>query len=216
MVVSNLFDNLGVDDSSTPRRLGILGGTFDPIHVGHLAVAEQVRQELNLDGVIFMPAGTPVFKKGQKVTSSADRLEMVRMAVADNPYFDVSSLEIDRGGDTFTVDTLETLREHYPDNVELYFITGADSALTLHKWRRASDMASLATFVGVTRPGYCLDEEAKQQVKEACGIDVLFLPLPGLNVSSSMLREKMTANQSVRYLIPDVVTSYVELHGLYR
>lgn len=216
MFVSTLFDDLGRDDLSARYRLGILGGTFDPIHVGHLAMAEQVADALDLDGVIFMPAGIPVFKKDQKVTSSEHRLEMVRLAVQDNPRFDVSSFEIDRGGDTFTVDTLEALRAHYPENVELFFITGADAALTLHLWRRASDMAELATFVGVTRPGYELDLDAKEKVRRACGIDVLFMPLPGLNVSSSMLREKLAAGQSVRYLVPDVVTFYLQSHGLYR
>lgn len=210
------FVSLASEGLSGFHRLGILGGTFDPIHVGHLAMAEQAIDALGLDGVLFIPAGTPVFKKDQQVTPARHRFEMVRLAVAGNPRFDVSSLEIDRGGDTFTVDTLETLRGLFPANVELVFITGADAALTLHKWRRASDMAHLASFVGVARPGYTLDEAAALAVRDACGIEVRFLQLPGLDVSSSMLREKLTAGQSVRYLVPDVVTCYLQSTGLYR
>ena len=213
--VSERFDDLGRADSA-PHRLGILGGTFDPIHMGHLSLAEQARVALGLDGVIFMPAGTPVFKKDREVTSAEDRLAMVRMAVEDNPCFDASSFEIDRGGDTYTYDTLRALRDYFPDKVQLYFITGADAACTLHLWHRASEMADLATFVGVSRPGYSIDSVAGEAVRAACGINVTFLSLPGIDVSSSMLREKVAAGQSVRYLVPDVVRSYLQLKGLYR
>ena len=120
-VISERFDDLGRDGA--PARLGIMGGTFDPIHIGHLACAEQAREAFGLDGVLFVPAGNPVFKKDRAVTPAGMRLAMCRLAVASNPAFDVSAVEVERGGDTYTVDTLRQLRAHYPGNVELFFIT---------------------------------------------------------------------------------------------
>ena len=119
------FDDFGKDGK--PCRLGIMGGTFDPIHNGHLACAEQAREDLGLDVILFIPTGNPVFKRGQRIAPASDRLAMCRAAIADNPYFDVSDIEIARGGDTYTIDTLRTLRGHFPPNVELYFLAGADS-----------------------------------------------------------------------------------------
>ena len=151
-VICDRFDTLGQEDPARTYRLGIMGGTFDPIHMGHLVCAEQARDALDLDGVIFMPAGNPVFKKHIEVSDAHHRVAMCRAAIEDNPAFDVSTLEVDRAGDTYTVDTLETLRAHYPENVELYFIAGADAILTLPQWRDAPRLARLASFVGLNRP----------------------------------------------------------------
>ena len=150
------FDDLGRDGK--PARLGIMGGTFDPIHIGHLACAEQAREAYDLDGVVFVPAGNPVFKKDRVVTPAAERLEMCRIATRSNPAFDVSAIEIERGGDTYTVDTLRQLRAHYPDNVELRFITGADAVYHIVQWRESAAIADLARLIAVTRPGYALSE----------------------------------------------------------
>lgn len=214
--VCRRFDDLGADDQLRTRRLGIMGGTFDPVHIGHLACAEQARDELGLDAIVFIPAGCPVYKKDKKVTPAADRLAMCALAVASNPAFDVSSIEIDRGGDTYTVDTLRQLRAHYPDNVELYFITGADAVTSIMKWRDSAQIAHLAKLVAVTRPGYEIPDEMKQALREHADFQVSFLKMTGLAVSSSDLRRRVAEGRSIRYLTKEVVFRYIEEHGLYR
>ena len=143
---------LGQDPSRT-YRLGIMGGTFDPIHNGHLVAAEQACNDLGLDVVVFVPAGSPAFKQDRRVSTPEDRHAMTLLATADNPRFLVSRIEVDRPGVTYTVDTLELLRSHYPSNVELYFITGADAIIDIISWRDAARIAQLAHLVGATRPG---------------------------------------------------------------
>jgi nicotinate-nucleotide adenylyltransferase len=197
-------------------RLGIMGGTFDPVHMGHLVCAEQARDALNLDGVLFMPTGNPVFKKHSKVTDAADRVTMCRLATVNNPYFDVSALEVDRGGDTYTVDTLETLRAHFPVNVELYFIAGADAIETLPTWRDAHKLAKLANFVGLNRPRSAnLRTSLVGKELRAAGFRTLFVEAPLFELSSSDIRTRIRGNRSVRYLIPPAVLEYIESAGLY-
>lgn len=216
MFLSERFDKLGFDDLSKQVRLGIFGGTFDPIHTGHLAAAEAARQQLGLDAVVFMPANIPVFKRDINVSSAEQRMEMCRIAVAGNPFFDASDFEIKRGGDTYTVDTLTQLREYYPDNVSLYFITGVDAMLAIDKWRRAADMAHLATFVTMLRPGYELAEADVQRIRDNCGIEVNYVEAPGLDIASSALRKMVGQGKSIRYLLPDNVCQYIETNGLYK
>ena len=193
------FDDLGRDGRRA--RLGIMGGTFDPIHIGHLACAEQAREAYDLDGVVFVPAGNPVFKKDRPVTPAAERLEMCRIATRSNPAFDVSAIEIERGGDTYTVDTLRQLRAHYPDNVELRFITGADAVYHIVQWRESAAIADLARLIAVTRPGYALSED---------------LEVTALAISSSDLRRRVAAGKSIRYLTMQGVLDYIQERGLYR
>lgn len=214
-IVCARFDRLGFDGAA-PKRLGILGGTFDPIHIGHLAAAEQVRQELGLDAVVFLPAAVPVFKKDRKVTPASERLELCRIAVGDNPYFDVSALEIERGGDTYTIDTLRTLRAHYPDNVELFFITGADAIMDVAKWRSADELGELAQFVALTRPGYQVDQAKRQAIERQTHLGVVYQPIPGFSVSSSMIRRNVACGRSIRYLVTEPVRRRIEELGLYR
>lgn len=214
-VICERFDRLGFD-AAGPKRLGILGGTFDPIHIGHLAAAEQVRQDQNLDAVVFLPAAVPVFKKDRQVTPAAERLDMCRLATADNPYFDVSSMEIDRGGDTYTIDTLRILRAHYPDNVQLFFVTGADAIMDIAKWRSADELGSLARFVALTRPGYQVDRARRDEIERKTHLGVIYQPIPGFNVSSSMIRRNVAAGRSVRYLVPEPVRQRIRQRGLYR
>ncbi len=213
-IVCERFDDLG-RDSGAEVRLGIMGGTFDPVHIGHLACAEQARVAYGLDAVVFIPAGTPVFKRGKKVSAASVRLEMCRLATASNPYFDVSSIEIDRGGDTYTVDTLRQLREHYPDNVQFYFITGADAMLSIVKWRESAAIADLAHLIAVTRPGYVMTDEAKSELADHANFDVSYLETTALSVSSSMLREWVAAGKSIRYLTSLAVHDYIAAQGLY-
>jgi len=205
---------LGEDPGRT-YRLGIMGGTFDPIHNGHLVAAEQSRHDLGLDLVVFMPAGSPAFKQDLRVSSAEDRYAMTLLATADNPNFRVSRFEIERKGITYTVDTLSALRELYPDNVELYFITGADAIIDIVKWRDADRIAKLATLVGATRPGYNLDTAVDAIDRSGINFDVIYLEVPALAISSSHLRERCVAGQSLRYLTPDQVVGYIDKHGLY-
>lgn len=211
--VCERFDDLGADGA--PARLGIMGGTFDPIHIGHLACAEQAREAFGLDAVVFVPAGSPVYKKHQRVTGARQRLEMCRMAVESNPSFDVSALEIERGGDTYTVDTLRELRGHYPGNVELFFITGADAVAHIVQWRESAAIADLARLIAVTRPGYALTAERKREIEEHGRFDVTYLEVTALAVSSSDLRARVRAGRSIRYLVMQRVLDYIAAHGLY-
>ena len=216
MEICRRFNDLGEDGSGRRYRLGIFGGTFDPIHIGHLAAAEHVREALELDAVIFLPAGMPVFKKDRDVTSPAVRLELCRLAVEDNPHFDVSSLEIDRGGDTYTIDTLRQLRAHYPDNVQLFFITGADAIMSIGKWRSVDQMSGLAQFVALTRPGYALDWKQRGDIEEKTHLGVIYQEIPGFSVSSSMIRRCVAEGRSIRYLVTEPVRERIDRLGLYR
>lgn len=194
-----------------------MGGTFDPIHVGHLACAEQVRDVFELDGVVFMPAGDPWMKRGRSISAAEDRFAMVKAAVEDNPFFDASRLEIDRAGETYTVDTLRALRAHYPDNVELYFISGADAMHRILEWRDATELARMARLVAVSRPGYEIDDARRRYMLTHAAIrHVSVIEATALAVSSTDLREKVRSGRSIRYLVPQVVADYVENHGLYR
>ena len=212
-VISARFDSLGADGA--PCRLGIMGGTFDPIHVGHLACAEQAREAFSLDAVIFVVAGCPVYKKGKGVTDARIRLEMCRLAVESNPFFDVSSIEVDRAGDTYTVDTLRQLRAHYPENVELFFITGADAVVDIVRWRESAQVAALARFIAVTRPGFELASAHKRLLAEGSEFSVSYLEVTALAVSSSDLRKRVARGESIRYLTMACVRDYIESHGLY-
>lgn len=202
-------------DLSRTYRLGIMGGTFDPIHYGHLVAAEQAFDDLGLDLVVFMPAGRPAFKQDRGVTSGEDRFAMTLLATADNPHFVASRFEVERDGVTYTADTLRLLRSLYPDNVEFYFITGADAITEIVTWRDADDIARLAHLVAATRPGYDLDRAWDTIAASGLDFDVTYLSVPALAISSSYLRERVGAGQSLRYLTPDPVTGYLHKHGLY-
>lgn len=210
------FDLLGREHPERTYRLGIMGGTFDPIHIGHLAAAEQARDAFGLDAVVFIPTGQPVFKRDKQVTPADMRLDMCRLAVADNPAFCVSSIEIDRGGDTYTVDTLRALRSYYPENVELYFITGADAMMSIIKWRESGAIADLAHLIAVTRPGFVMTDEYKRELAEHADFDVTYLEVTALSVSSSMLRAWVAEGRSIRYLTTLSVYDYIKAKGLYR
>lgn len=215
-VVSDNLDDLGLEDPTRTYRLGIMGGTFDPIHIGHLACAEQARESFDLDAVVFIPAGNPVYKKDLQVTSATDRYEMCRLACASNPYFDVSALEIEREGDTYTVDTLRTLQAHYPSNVELYFITGADAMVSILKWKASSEIAKLAHLIAATRPGYLMDDELKRHMEDASDFSIGYAEVTALAISSSDLRKMVAQGRSIRYLTMQNVHDFIYEHGLYR
>lgn len=209
------FDGLGLDDPDATCKLGLMGGTFDPVHVGHLACAEQVRVAFGLDGVVFIPTGTPAFKRDQQVTSADQRLLMCHLATRSNPHFGVSSIEIDREGVTYTVDTLRQLRAFYPDNVELYFITGADAILSILKWRDSDAIAHLAQLIAVTRPGSEITDAFKAELSAQTKFDVSYFQMTALSISSSMLRRFVREGKSIRYLVTRGVYDYIEETGLY-
>jgi nicotinate-nucleotide adenylyltransferase len=210
------FDRLGFDDPKGTYRLGIMGGTFDPIHLGHLVCAEQAREHFALDGVIFVPTGKPAWKLNRPVTPAADRLAMVRIATEGNDAFDVSRLETDRPGVTYTVDTLEMLRAHYPSNVRLFFITGTDAVWQIVKWHNNKRVASLATFIAASRPGYDVEDAKRAHDESPVKFDVLYFEVPALSISSTDLRRRVHEGRSVRYLVPERVADYISEHGLYR
>lgn len=212
--VGGRFDALGSDGASV--KLGLMGGTFDPIHMGHLRVAEEMRLALGLDAVLFIPTGNPVFKKDQQVTDARVRLEMCKRAVQGNPYFDVSPIEVEREGDTFTVDTLQLLREKYPSNVQFYFIVGSDSASTIGKWRNVEEIARLASLaVAAGRPGSAGEDELRAAIMAAAPFDLHIVQVSPLKISSSDVRDALHAGVSARYLVPETVLAYIAEHHLY-
>ncbi len=189
-------------------RLGIMGGTFDPIHYGHLVTAEQARESLDLDAVLFMPAGTPAFKLDKPVTPAEDRY-------AANPAFLASRFEIDRPGVTYTADTLHALRDFYPPQVKLYFITGADAIIDIVTWHDAERIGELATFIAATRPGFDIDT-ARARIKESgLPFDVRYIQIPALAISSTNIRKRVARGMSVRYLTSESVLGYIRKRRLY-
>ena len=211
---SQLLPQLGAD-ANRVYRLGIMGGTFDPIHYGHLVTAEQAREALDLDLVLFMPAGSPAFKQTKRVTGPEDRYAMTVLATAANPAFDASRFEIDRPGVTYTVDTLRALRAHYPENVQLYFITGADAIIDIVSWHDAEKIGGLATLIAATRPGYDIEQAKARIASSGLNFDVRYIEIPALAVSSTNIRDRVAAGKSVRYLTSESVIGYIRKNGLY-
>lgn len=185
-----------------------MGGTFDPVHHGHLVAASEVAARFDLDQVIFVPTGQPVGKDAAAVSAAEDRYLMTVVATASNPRFTVSRVDIDRPGVTYTVDTLNDLRAAHPGD-ELFFITGADALEQILSWRRVDELFALAHFVGVTRPGYELDDDHLPVGS------VSLVEVPALTISSSGCRARVAAGLPVWYLVPDGVVQYISKRGLY-
>jgi len=197
------------------QRLGIMGGTFDPIHYGHLLMAEEARQAFALDQVVFVPNGQPAHKKSYRVSSPEDRYAMTLLATESNPYFTCSRLELDRPGPSYTIDTLRSFRTLYPDLDALYFITGADAVLEIISWHEYDKLIEESRFIAVTRPGFVL--ERLEEILEAEFLhQISFLPIPGLEISSTDLRRRMREGRSVKYLTSESVEHYIHQHGLYQ
>ena len=190
-------------------RLGVMGGTFDPVHHGHLVAASEVQARFDLDEVVFVPTGRPWQKEQREVSPAEHRYLMTVIATASNPRFTVSRVDIDRDGTTYTIDTLRDLHAQRRD-AELFFITGADALGQLLSWKDAGELWSLAHFVGVTRPGHDLT---------ASGLPdggVSLLEVPAMAISSTACRDRVHAGEPVWYLVPDGVVQYIGKHGLYR
>ena len=198
-------------------RLGLFGGTFDPIHVAHLAVAEAARDALRLEQVVFMPAGQPPHKPGQAISPAADRLAMIQAAVADNPGFAVSTLELEREGPSYTVDTLEAMAADADTGADaVALIVSAEAAAGLATWRRPERVLELATLVIAPRDGFPdLDAEAIARLVAGANARVITLDGPRLRLSASDIRGRAAAGRSIRYLVPDAVRDYIGDHALY-
>ncbi|MDQ3152638.1 MAG: nicotinate-nucleotide adenylyltransferase [Actinomycetota bacterium] len=191
------------------RRLGVMGGTFDPIHHGHLVAASEVQARFGLDEVVFVPTGNPWQKSGREVSSAEDRYLMTVVATASNPRFATSRVDIDRQGPTYTVDTLVDLHRQFPDHT-LFFITGADALEQILSWKRIEELLALAHLVGVTRPGFHLDDDHLPVGA------VTMVEVPAMAISSTACRERVAHGLPVWYLVPDGVVQYISKRGLYR
>ncbi|SHG88565.1 nicotinate-nucleotide adenylyltransferase [Tepidibacter thalassicus] len=198
-------------------KIGIMGGTFDPIHYGHLATAEAVRVKYKLNKVIFMPSGNPPHKRDRDIIDKLHRYNMTILATMSNKYFEVSSLEIKRKGRTYTIDTLKKLKNTYK-NSELFFITGADAFCDIETWKDVEENFNLATFIGATRPGVELSKVRNkiEYLKSKYNTKILEIHVPSLDISSTDLRERIKMNKSIKYLLPECVEKYIYKYNLYR
>jgi nicotinate-nucleotide adenylyltransferase len=192
----------------TVRRVGIMGGTFDPIHHGHLVAASEVASRFHLDEVVFVPTGAPWQKSERQVSTAEHRYLMAVIATASNPRFWVSRVDIDRGGPTYTVDTIKDIGAMRP-GAELFFITGADALAQILSWKDPQDALTEAHFIGVTRPGYDLTDD---HLPEAAAT---LIDVPAMAISSSACRERVQSGQPIWYLVPDGVVQYIAKHRLY-
>ncbi|MBT9258646.1 MAG: nicotinate-nucleotide adenylyltransferase [Clostridiales bacterium] len=198
------------------KRIGLMGGTFDPIHVGHLVAADAARHALDLETVFFIPSNIPPHKREAPEATPEQRFEMVLLATLDHPQFEASRVEVDRPGPSFTIDTLREFRQMFPE-AELWFITGADALLEILTWKDARELLTLASFVGATRPGYPL--EKLSQVKEGLGrladSRIKVLEVPALAISSRDLRKRVREGRPIRYMVRRLVERYIYKMGLY-
>ncbi len=199
------------------EKIGIMGGTFDPLHFGHLSLAEAVRDELELDRVIFIPAGKPPHKENENLGSSEDRYNMTLLGCKDNPFFEVSKIELEREGKSYSVDTMRELKGLYPEGTEFYFILGADSLMDLEKWREPQTLLSMCSFAAVARPGY-KNKKTEAQIKklrEKYNADIRHIESSRLEISSTDIRNKISLGKSAKYSVPEEVLKYIEDKGLY-
>jgi nicotinate-nucleotide adenylyltransferase len=192
-----------------PRRIGVMGGTFDPVHHGHLVAASEVASRFLLDEVVFVPTGQPWQKTKDPVSPAEDRYLMTVIATASNPMFSVSRVDIDRSGPTYTIDTLHDLRDRFGTTAELFFITGADALEAILGWHRSNELFELAHFVGVTRPGHHLSDQGFPDGA------VSLVEVPALAISSTDCRSRVEAGEPVWYLVPDGVVQYISKRDLY-
>lgn len=186
------------------KKIGILGGTFNPPHTGHLVIANEVLHALELDQIWFLPNQVPPHKIVESPVSNEDRLAMLELAIMDNPDFRVETAELDRSGPSYTYETMKILKDMYKD-YEFFFLIGGDMVEYLPKWHEIDKLLEMVTFVGVSRPSY----------EDKSVYDILYVSTPQMDISSSMIRERTRAGKSSRYLLPESVRLYIEEHGLY-
>lgn len=192
------------------KKVGIMGGTFNPIHTGHLILAEQARDHYHLDEILFMPSGKSYMKEQDTVLSARFRMDMVSLAIADNPYFKLSAVEVAREGNTYTSETLCMLKQENPDT-DYYFLAGADSLVHIAEWKRPELIFDKCTLIAAVRQG--IDEEqcrvAADMLHKQYGADIRLLPARNIDISSTEIRERVRDGKSIRYLVPDPVIAYI-------
>ncbi len=203
------------------KRIGVMGGTFDPIHNGHLVTAEEAWKQFRLDQVLFMPSGKPPHKEERESLDPESRYLMAVIATADNPHFQVSRMEVDRGGSSYTIDTVRELHRVYGRNTQVFFITGADAILEILTWKEPEKVLREAVFIAATRPGYDLGrlEESlpeEERAKHATDPRVLVMEMPALAISSTDIRRRVKEGRPVTYLVPKGVCEFIEKSGFYR
>ncbi|WP_423189684.1 nicotinate-nucleotide adenylyltransferase [Alkalibacterium sp. f15] len=187
------------------RKVGILGGTFNPPHLGHLIIAEQVKNQLGLEKVMFLPSANPPHKKEKKTIDAKHRIAMIHESIKDNEGFSIEEIEIRRGGKSYTYDTIVQLKEMNPD-IEFYFIIGADMVEDLKNWYKIDGLLQIVQFVAVNRPYHSLDTS----------YPVIAVDVPNIDISSSLIRQKVMDDCSIKYLVPTKVEKYIESEGLYK
>lgn len=197
-------------------RIGIMGGTFNPIHFAHLILAESSYEELKLDKVLFMPSKKPPHKLNENIVSDDHRVCMLQLAIQDNPHFEVSCMELEREGITYTADTLRELNDNYPED-EFYFILGADSLYQIEDWWKPKEIFNLTNIVAAGRDHVTSQELTRQaaHLKELFGARIHLLNTPNMDISSKMLRQCLSNGKSIRYYVPDSVEQYIRTQNLY-
>jgi len=203
------------------KKIGIMGGTFNPIHNGHLVTAQEALSQFKLDKVIFIPTGNPPHKIENEVASAEDRYTMTVIATSSNSNFFVSRMEIDRKGKSYTIDTVRQLRKIYGKNSLLYFITGADAILEILTWKNTGEIVSLCKFIAATRPGYNLSriEDLRKRLFGKAGAadkKIYVMEIPALSISSTDIRNRVRHKRPIDYLLPEGVSNYILKHGLYK
>ncbi len=196
------------------RRLGVIGGTFDPPHYAHLVLAETARVQLGLECVLFVPAGQPPHKAGRPLAAAEDRAALVQAAIADNPAFRLSRVDLERPGPHFTVETLALLQAQHP-GASLFLLIGGDSLAEMHHWRDPSGIVRQATLAVMPRPGYRIEMEALERLAPGIGARIIWLDAPALDISSTDLRRRLHQGLPVRYLVPPAVEAYLRQHALH-
>lgn len=208
-------------DIKSCKKIGIMGGTFNPIHNGHLVTAQEALSQFKLDMVVFIPTGNPPHKIENEVASTEDRYIMTVIATSSNSNFFVSRMEIDRKGKSYTIDTVRQLKKIHGKDSLLYFITGADAILEILTWKNADEIVLLCKFIAATRPGYDLSriEDLKKRLfnnTEAVDKKIYIMEIPALSISSTDIRNRVRHNRPIDYLLPEGVSNYILKHGLYK
>jgi len=197
-------------------NIGVMGGTFDPVHMGHIYVAEEVRTRLNLGEILFVPAGQPWLKADKPISSAEHRLQMLRLAIADKPYFKLATLEIERAGPSYTVDTIAELKGQLGTGDEIFFILGWDSLAELPQWRDSSRLIQMCYLVAAPRPGYPRpDLKSLEALIPGISRRVMLMDKPEIDIGASAIRDRIARGLSVRHLVPEPVNRYIKEHRLY-
>lgn len=198
------------------KKIGLMGGTFNPIHIGHLVIAEEIRNSLNLDKVIFIPTGNPPHKDNKGLISAKHRYIMTLLATSSNPCFDVSDIEVKKSSTSYSVDTIKEFKKKYP-NSELYFITGADAILEIETWKNTKELLGLCKFIAATRPGYKIKELKKgiKKLENKYNQKISYVSVAPLDISSTYIRKRIKAKKTVKYILPDAIIQYIKKNNLY-